>query len=200
MASQTDIVNLALILLGDNTVVSINDNSKNARTIKAVYDTIREDELRARLWKFALTRANLASLNVSNIPAPYKYAYSVPSDCLRIIDAGNTRQVLGLLNYRTGLEKMYDFQGNTIYTTIPSPLAVHYVQNVQETTLFDANFVTAFAAKLAMTAAKSLTDSVQIYAKAEKDYERAIVLASRNNAIERLPEGIADDSWILARL
>lgn len=200
MSSQTDIINLALVLLGDNTVVSIDDPTTNARTMKAIYDTVRRDELRSHYWKFALFKSQVASVATPVAPTPYQFTFQMPDDCLRLVDAGNTRQNLGMLNYRTGLEKLYDWQGNFIFTQMPGPLWIHYVKDARDTSQFDANFVTSFACKIAQAASYKLTQSTQVWKKLQTEYNQAILRATMNNAIERLPEGLADDSWVISRL
>ena len=216
--SQTDILNYALVsVLGDAPIDSPTDNTKSAKTLSKIYNIVRQSELRKRYWKFSLTRSLLPSVTPpvsvcpNGIPSPYAYAYQIPNNCLRLIDFAGMRQNLGMINYRTGLEKFYDWQGNYIFTSLgtgttwsQAPPATsqwaHYVQDITDTTQFDSNFSVAFACALGAASAMSITQSIQKFEKAQSDYNKAIADAAVNNAIERLPEGIADDSYILSRL
>lgn len=200
MASQTDICNQALILIGDDPIVSIDDKSKQARTLKAIYDMQRQAELRANRWKFSLTRSLLPAQTNNPAGSPFSYSYALPTSCLKVIDVNGIRQSLGSIDYRSGMEKLYDFQGNVLLTNFTAPITLHFVQDVTVTTQFDALFVVAFSALLAWKASYSLAQSATVTSQCEKFYRRRIVEAKMQDAIEKLPEGIADDSWVLSRL
>lgn len=51
------IVNLALVRLGANTITSLADGSRNATAANVIYETIRDEVLRAFNWGFAKRRA-----------------------------------------------------------------------------------------------------------------------------------------------
>jgi hypothetical protein len=58
MASNDyDIVNLALIRLGANTITSLSDGSRNANAANTIYSIIRDEVLRSFDWGFAKRRA-----------------------------------------------------------------------------------------------------------------------------------------------
>lgn len=221
--SQTDILNYALVsVLGEPPITDITDNVKSAKTLSAIYDTVRQNELRKAIWKFAHKRVLIASITPSasvlpnGIPPPYAYAYQMPNNVLKLISFANTRQSLGMINYRTGMEKFYDWQGRYIFTnlglganwgtTVQNPLPppasqwIEFIDDTKDTTLFDSNFAVAFACALAKASCKAITGKLDMYASASKDYNDAIGIAMTNNAIERLPEGYADDSYTLSRL
>jgi len=203
MSSQTDICNIACVLLGDQTIVSINDLTKRAQTLKSMYDVVRKAMLRKNAWKFSLLKEQIASITPTlPIPPPFSQAFAMPpgDQCLRLWDIGNTRQTLGYLNYRTGLEKLYMWQGNTIFTQLQSPLWIHYSQDITDTTQFDPSFVWAFGARLADVCCETITQSSQKRAQAQAEYKKALWEAETTNAIEQLPDGMADDSWTLGRL
>ena len=58
MASNDyDIVNLALMRLGANTITSLSDGSRNATAANKIYEMIRDEVLRSFDWAFAKRRA-----------------------------------------------------------------------------------------------------------------------------------------------
>lgn len=200
-SNQTDICNRALIHIGDLPIVSINDNVKSARTLKAVYNMVRQNELRAHRWSFSIKRASMASLATPVAPAPqFTTTFQVPVDCLRVLLVGNMRQTLGTINYRTGLERLYVIEGPYIYTTLPSPCAIQYIGDITNEGLFDGCFDEAFAAKLAATICVTLTNSDKRLQVCASAYQRAINEACLTNALELPPQGMADDSWVIGRL
>ena len=200
MASQTDIYNAALTIMGEETVLSPGDTSTAAKTLTANYDMIRLGELRRYRWKFSLSRQIIPAL--ASVPAacPYQYAYTLPNNCLKVLDINGMRQTLGSYRYRSGLEKLYEFQDGALVTNIAAPITLHFVKDVTVTTSFDPLFVNALAAALARKCAYRLTQSNGIVGLCEKEYKKAISEATLMDAIEKLPEGEAEDSWILSRL
>ena len=82
--SVIDICNSALQRVGATTILSLSDNSPEARACSVAYDSNRRDELRKHRWNFATQRAVLAP--DSTAPAfDFDYAFTLPSDCLRVI-------------------------------------------------------------------------------------------------------------------
>lgn len=200
MASQTDIFNQALTIMGEELVVSPADTSTAATTLSAVYDMIRLGELRCYRWKFSLDRILLPALTNPPANTPYAYAYQLPPTCLKVLDINGLRQTLGSYNYRSGLEKLYEFQGSILLTMISAPITLHYVKDVSVTTSFDPLFVNALSAALARKTAYRLTQSNGIVTLCEREYKKSMAEAAMMDAIEKLPEGEAEDSWILSRL
>lgn len=218
IASKTAICNFALVsVLGDVRVNSIDEQTKSAQILRDNYDLIRQSELRKSFWKFSLKNSLIASILPppnkfpNGLPPPYVYLYQMPTDCLRLISFAGMRQSLGMINYRTGLEKFYDWQGNYIFTNLgtgvtwdptvpPTSQWIQYVADVTDTTQFDSNFAISFACALGVACCEAITGASTKYQKALNDYNRSITAALVNNAIEQLPEGLADDSYVLSRL
>ena len=54
--------------------------------------------------------------------------------------------------------------------------------------------------KVTIESAEAITDSTTRKQQLERDYERAMMDARKANAIERPPQKMADDTWMIARL
>jgi hypothetical protein len=200
MASDIDIANRALQKLGEARIASVfpPDNLKSARAVNAAFNIVRDNELRAHWWNFAKARTALPA-DAAMPSFGYNNQYTLPSDCLRVRVVGNMRQSLGLLNYRTGLEKLYVIEGRKILTDLTAPLSLEYSARVSDTSQWDACFVEVFACKLAEETCYEITQSDAKREGLRRDYKRAIREAVLANAIELPPEGLADDSFVLAR-
>ena len=61
--SYVSIANLALISLGADTIMSLDEDSKPARLINNIYEFIRDEVLRSHPWNFAIRWASLAQLS-----------------------------------------------------------------------------------------------------------------------------------------
>ena len=200
MASLVQIANRTLQKMGSTgTLVSLDDNVKSARTLKASYPIVLEKELRARVWNFSKVRTTLEAL-VTTPAFGFTKEFQLPSDCLRVLQVGQVRLDLASIDYRTGLEALFKIEGRKILTDMAAPLPVLYVARVTDTSQFDSCFIDSFACRWAIETCKQITGSTEIKADLKRDYMLAIAEAEAANAIENPPEAIADSSWVLSRL
>jgi hypothetical protein len=202
VASQVDIANLALSILGKPSIASFLDNSNAARVINIEYDMLRRALLRGRAtWRFSIKRASLPALTAVPVSGPYTQQYALPTDCLRVLLAGNTYPGLDLSDYRLGPDDSgYLVEGRNILCDYGAPLSLKYVSDVQDTTLFDPWFVVYLASEIAWTCCERLTGSDAKQAAAKDRKNDALLQAASSNALENTPESVADDSWVAARM
>ena len=193
MASKVLIANRALTKLGEARIISLTDTSKAATTLNSMFDTVRDDELRAHRWHFAKTRAQLAALSTPPIFG-FAYAYQLPTDYMSLIQVGN------LLVYpRMDTRGLFSIEGNQLLTDLGPSLPLRYIKRVEDPNLYDASFIEAFACRLAWESCESLTQSATKRQLAASEYEAAIRRAVRANAIERPSQVIAGDTWLESR-
>lgn len=199
MASVIQVCNRALTKLGAARITSIDDDVKAARALKSAFDDVRDDELRAHRWQFAMRRTTLAAL--ATAPAfGYTYQYQVPTDFLRL-DMVDDRFPDSVLDNYIGAEELdYALEGNVILTDIAAPLKLRYIAQVTDPTAWDVNFREALACRLAAELAEDLTQSNQKRQLAWSEYDRSIKQAIRSSAIEKLPVTGPDNAWIISRL
>ena len=199
MASQVEIVNRALIKIGGNRITSMGDDSKSAKVMSALWDTVRKSEITKRYWNFALARAQLAKL--STAPSwNFQNQFQLPVDFLKIVQVNDMYIVPSMTDYVNGDNSPYAIAGQTIETDFEDPLKIRYVKDIADPGLFDHLFVEVLASKLAYEACYEITQSRQGCDQALNDYNIAIKEAYKSNAISRPPQSIPDDSWILSRL
>ena len=84
MTSKTEIANIALTNLGATNITDIDEDSSNARKIRAIYDNLRQAVLEEHPWNFAIVRDVLSPDPTSPV---FGYSYKVrkPTGCLRIL-------------------------------------------------------------------------------------------------------------------
>jgi len=199
MAGQIEIVNRALFKLGALPLASMGDNNKQARIMGGLWDTVRRAELRRHLWSFALKRSTLPALAAA--PAwGYPQAFQLPADFVRLAQVNDLLISPSETDYRTFDDSPYAIEGSTLLTVFPAPLKIRYVFDVIDPGAFDALFVEALAAKLAYEACEGITQANENKNQASEDYKAAIRSAAMVAAIEKPPQGIADDAWMTARL
>jgi hypothetical protein len=199
MASEVEIVNVALTLLGEGRISSLDENTKPAREAKALFEINRNSMLAGYNWSFAMARTTLPAL--ADAPAwGYGLKYAFPPNALRLVQVDEFFYGADLTDYRNVATEHFTIEGREILTDIGAPLKVRYVNTITDTAKFQANFVKALGAYLAADLAEPLTNSRSKRELALGQLQREISLAIRANAIELPPQKLADDEWLLSRL
>jgi hypothetical protein len=183
--SVVDCCNSALQRVGATTILSLSDNSPEARACSVAYDSNRRDELRKHTWNFAIKRAVLAP--DSTAPAfDFKYAFTLPSDCLRVL-----RPATADLDWQ--------IEGRKILTNDSTTLNLRYVADIEDAAQWDPSFYNVVSTSLAVDIVERLTQSNVKKSALITDYKDAIGDAKRIDAIESGPDEAAEDDWLLAR-
>jgi hypothetical protein len=199
MASQVQIANRTMSKLGDERITSLSDDSKRAREINALFDIVRDAELRRNRWNFAMKRAALSAL--SDEPAwGYDYQYSLPSDCLRLDMIEDSYVMPSLDNYRSQENLIYRVEGGRILTNMPAPLNIRYIYRATNTEDFDALFVEVFASRMAYEACEALTQSDGKKQAMWAEYKENLRAAIKIGAVELPPVPAPDDAWVMGRI
>lgn len=199
MASQVEIANRALTKIGEARILSLSDDLEAARTVNSLWEVVRDAELRSRNWNFSITRDALPAL-VSAPAWGFTYQYQLPPNCLRVLEVGEYAPGVSMSDYRSRSEAAWQIEGGRILTDMAAPLKVRFVSRVEDTGLWDALFVEAFACRLAVEIAERLTQSTSKRQLAWDEYKDALRAAVRSDAIENPPEPLPDDTWMLSRL
>lgn len=184
MASSTEICNLALVIIGQEPIITLDDTSKAARLCSRLYQPTLDALLRAYPWSFAIRRVKLAQ-EVETPIFGFLYQYALPSDCVRIVSTS-----IPCNNYVV--------EGNKILTDEPM-VELRYVHKTESANDFDAQFIQVLALRLAKMMCQSLTADQDLYVKIAQQEVQAIVLAQNTNAIETSPQPVIEGNWIPSR-
>lgn len=204
--SETSIANRAVTKLGANRILSLTEDTPEARALNAVYETTRNAELRAHPWAFATERAQLSAL--SSTPSwGYSKEYQLPADCIRVLSVGEKwipYDAIGV-SYReypigTTDESFYQIEGQKILTDLAAPLKIRYTKKETDPAKFDDLFIDALACRLAYETAADIIDATTgDFQRIEVMYNRAIMEAKRVNAITKPPRKRGPSAFTLAR-
>lgn len=181
-----DLCNKALQRVGATTIMSLLDNSPEARACNLVYDSNRRDELRKHVWNFAIKRAVLAP----DVAAPlfdYTYAFTMPSDCIRVLRPPT-------------VDLDWKIEGRKILTNDGSTLYLRYIADITDPAQWDPSFYNAAALALAVDISERLTQSNGKKNMLMAEYDQAIKIARRMDAYESGPDEPVEDGWLVARL
>lgn len=168
--SQVEICNIALQLLGDESIISLSDGTVPAEQCNLRYNSARRSVLEMHPWNFALKRIALPL--VATAPAfDFSHQFTLPSDCLRVIATDkeldtvynsdpmfNGYKTVGFQSaYTTGRDR-YKIEGrNLLYDD--DTCNILYLVDEEDTTVFSPLFVEGFAIFLASRLAYKITGS-----------------------------------------
>jgi hypothetical protein len=154
MASVVDIANSALNLLGASTISALTDDSKNARLCNQRYEPVRNRVFRSHAWNCLTKRVQLAQDTTAPV-VEYSYAYTLPSDCLRVlkIHTGVTDSIASDIDYKVEGRKVKTNEG-TVYLV--------YVALVTDPNEYDVYLQEAISHQLAADIAYAVTNNATL--------------------------------------
>jgi len=138
MSSVVEICNSSLNILGASRIVSLTEDSKNARLLNQRYEPVRDAVFRAHPWNCLLKRVELAKDTTA--PAfEYSFQYSLPADCLRVIRSQYSE-------FSTGEE--YRIEGRKLLSNVGT-IKILYVAKISDPNEYDTLLQETIAARLA---------------------------------------------------
>jgi hypothetical protein len=183
-SSAVAICNSALIKLGEpNLITSLSDQTKAARLCNQLYETLRDDVLRAHPWNFALARVELAQITAP-VLFEFDHAYQLPADCLRVVKVDGDFE--------------YKIEGRHLLTNHPE-VNILYVKQVTDPGEYDTNFQEALSCRIAMEIAYAMTNSNTVAEQMESLYQRRLSDARTFDAQEGTPDQIEATEWLYSR-
>ena len=193
MASKVDICNSAMNMLGASNIVSLTEDSKNARLLNQRFDFVRDAVFRGHPWNCLINRQQL---NQSSTTPTYQfsYAYPLPTDpyCLRILD------------FHTGsyssneVDIDWKVEGRKILTD-QATVYIKYIGRVTDPNEYDTLLIETVAARLASDTGYAITGSTTLTNAMWQLYEAKIVEARHADATEGKPDEIIANTWLNAR-
>ncbi len=197
MASQLEIANWALMLLGEKRLSSLSDDTGKAEDISAGWDMLRDRALKRQAWHFAIERASLAA----DSDAPewgFDYQYSYAGDVIRVLQVGEFYPGPDLSDNRNADTAPYRIEKRKILTNYGAPLSVKWVVNSVDIGDWDPCFAALFAADIADYLEPRLKQSEAVAQRIAAWRAEAMMEAYATNAIEDPSEPVADDTWMAA--
>lgn len=186
MASEVDIINSALNMVGATNIISRGEDSKSARITNQRYDYVRDAVLRAHPWNCAVTRRALTS--DTDTPAfGYENQFTLPLDpyCLRVLG----------LDY---LDIDFVVEGRKIVTD-EDTINVKYIARVTDPNEYDQLLIEAIAARLAADTSFALVQSTSLTQSMFGLYESKLSEARFVDATEGTP-GATDNVTVSGSL
>lgn len=144
MASVVDICNTALNQLGASTILTLTEDSKNARLCNARYTQIRDAVFRSHPFNCLQKRVEISSSTTT--PAwGYSFQYDLPGDCLRL---------LRILDY----DSDHKVEGRSILSN-NSSMKILYISRITDPNQYDELLRETISAALAADIAYAITSN-----------------------------------------
>lgn len=182
--TKTTIVNKALTKVGASPVVSIEDDTEQARVVSRVYELALRSILSECKWNFA-TRRKLLSISAFEFEwyeNSEKYVYSKPADCVRIISTNDKYAV-------------WREEGDYILSDTAG-LGIRYVTYLDDPSKYSHAFIDAFVDKLCADISYSIVNSASLGDTFFEKYEKmSLPKAMAINGQIGKQIDIVDDEW-----
>lgn len=134
--SDIQVCNMALLKFGELTVTSITSpTNKQERACAILYPILRDELVSAHPWNFAMARADISAQVTTTPSFQWDYAYTLPSDCLRVWEL-----------YGTDAE--WVSENGQLLTNQDAEIYIRYVKQVTTPGKFSPPFVNCLATRL----------------------------------------------------
>ena len=177
MASEVDIINSAMNMIGASNIISRSEDSKSARVSNQRFDSVRDAVLRAHPWNCAVTRRTLAP-DTEQPAFDWTNAFTLPSDpfCLRVLRLDH-------------LDLEFRVEGRKIVSD-ESTINLIYIARVTDPNEWDLLLIETIAARLAADVSFTLSQSTSLTQAMWQLYDSKLKEARFVDATEGTPGAI----------
>ena len=185
MATKLNVINNALILIGDLPLQELLGTTRAHVASAAIYDRVVRAELNKFPWSFARKKASLNKVAETIVGTEFTTMYELPSDFIFM-------QKLNPISLR------YQIYGNRIYTNYSATLYVDYIYNAPEDQ-WTAGFEDLMVSRLAMDLAPAIRDSATSMQLNAAQYEIASRMARASDSMQSPVQPIRSNPIVAAR-
>jgi hypothetical protein len=174
MASDVDICNSALNMIGASNIISLTEDSRAARVCNQRYAFVRDAVMRAHPWNCLVTRTSLAA--DSDTPAfEFDYQHTLPTDpyCLRVLRPQDP-------------DTVFRVEGRKIISST-TPFKMIYVARITDPNEYDQLLIESIAARLAADVSYALVNSASLSQMLMATYDSKLSEARFVDATEGTP-------------
>lgn len=186
MATEIEICNSAIAKVRGKRILTLSDDTTEARLLTDMYPRVRDALLRSHPWNFAKARQALAA-SVDEPVYEYDYKYQLPISCLR------------LLSTDIPDHEPWALEEERYILTSCSEVNVTFIKLVTADK-FDAHFCEVLSYQLAEQLAYPLTQGTALAASMEAKAARIMKECRSFNAQERGSiQQLSANEWLNAR-
>jgi len=183
--TKVNICNQALVFLGEKTIISLDDNTRQGELCSTFFDNTRDTLLRSHPWNFALKRMALTRDTVVPYGNEWDYQFILPANYLRVLNTIPQR-----IPYR--------IEGNRLLTN-ESTMGIRYIYRNEDYNSWSPDFAQLVAARLALLLAHTITTKTGLITQAFQWLKMVTQETKGIESQEGSPETINSDNLIDAR-
>ncbi len=211
--SEVAICNQALGWIGGELIISLDDDSSEAKLCKANYALLRDAVQQEREWTFCVKRIEPSALQDEPLYG-FDKAWQIPPNVLRVLqvsrmDDSVTSGSISNQGIRSssrggtgiGRETRIEWlrEGETIVGNNAARIVARVLVRITDTTKFSAAFTQALAARLAMDLAIPLTNSRKLQDSMATMYGEKMALAAASDGLQGRSYNMRSDSLTVVR-
>jgi hypothetical protein len=199
--TETEAANAALRILGVAAIADINAaNSTAARECRAAFGGARDEALRRKNWNFASAWSTPAMASVKSL-GPLKNAFPLPDDCVRVRAVSSDGDELAADAWAIETLKIGTPPADaTVLVTNATAPVLSYTRRITNVALWDPEFLTGFAERLAAKVAPPLSKEFTLGQELDAIADGKLDHAAQSDAQEAPPRSVSrETSWITAR-
>jgi hypothetical protein len=174
MASNVDICNSALNMIGASNIISLTEDSRAARVCNQRFEFVRDAVMRAHPWNCLIVRTSLAA--DSDTPAfEFDHQHTLPTDpyCLRVLRPEDP-------------DTVFRVEGRKIISST-TPFKMIYVARITDPNEYDQLLIESIASRLAADISYALVNSASLSQMLMATYENKLSEARFVDATEGTP-------------
>ena len=180
MTSAVQICSNALVMLGDKTVASFNEDPDRVTVVSNLWPGVRVSVLRSHPWNSACKRVVLSPDAAAPAFGPWAYQFTVPGDFVRVNSVG-----------LDGCEDPYVLEGRKILMDT-AVCYLRYVFDQDDPAQWDSLLVDVMTYAVAARAAYAITGSTSLAAEMASQFDRVLRQAKAIDGQENPPETLGD--------
>ncbi len=179
MASDVDICNSALKMIGASNISALTEDSKTARICNQRYTFIRDAVFRSHPWNSLIKRVTLAP-DSTTPEFDFSYQFTLPTDpyCLRVLSLQDN-------------DTVHTIEGRKLLAN-ESTVKLKYVARIVDTNEYDQLLIETLSARLAADISFALVNSTSLMQQMEAMYDSKIREARFVDATEGTPDNITN--------
>lgn len=164
MTSEVQICNLALLSIGQQSIVSLDDGTSSADNCKTLLYDLADEVIALGPWTSCVFRQDLALISGEPTSVEWLYNYMLPTDpyCLKVLNITNA-----------GYEVPFAIEGRVLRTNASS-ITIKYIGRPASTEDYDIYLRRTVVARLALGLAYTNTGTATTVQFAQQMYDRIL--------------------------
>ena len=192
--SKIEIINRALLKLGEPPISSLNDAAFST-SYEMIFNDVKNLLLSAYPWRFAVKTQKLARLEKMFAG---RFMYPLPADCLLLLKV-YVETNADIADFRAVSAEDYEIADGCVLVFYKGAVQIDYVTKLDDDADFPPLFREALVCKIAAELSMRLKHSLQTKQIFDNEFFNFIRQAELNNEIMKSAEFLPDGSWIKIR-